>query len=174
MTDAGAGAHARGWRRWAHPTDLVVGGVLVAGAVWLWTVADGFEEVPDLFAQNLPPELFPKLLLACIIGLALVLPFEHLFLKGGRDRLDAARKAPVRPRTYYVGLTLAVLLAAMPYLGAILSLFAISAVMPLLWGERNLKRLIPFAVLFPSAVVLLFGVLLEVHLDPGAIGVGLY
>ncbi len=160
--------------RLVHPTDLVVALVLFAGGVFLWVTANNFDEVPALFAQNLSPALFPKLLLACVMGLAVILPFEHLFLQGGRERLDDGRKRPVQRRTYLIGAMTALLLAAMPYLGAIISLYAIAFVMPLLWGERRLKRLLPFAILFPSGVVVLFGILLKVHLDPGVYGVGLY
>lgn len=165
---AGAG------RRILHLTDVVVAAILLAGSAYCWRLADNFEQVPDLFAQNLAPDVFPKLLLACIAGLSLTLPFEHLFLAGGRERLDGGRKENVKARTYIVGGMVVLLLAAMPYLGTILSLFAISLVMPFLWGERRLTRVLPFAVLFPSAVVLVFGFLLEVHLDPGVYGVGLY
>lgn len=163
-----------GRQGFVHMTDAVVAAILIGGCAYLYWVADNFEDVPDLFAQNLSPDLFPKLLLVCIAGLSAVLPFEHLLLSGGRTRLDGGRKEPVRARTYLIGGMTILLLAAMPFLGAIVSLFAISLIMPLLWGERRLMRVLPFAIVFPSAVVVLFGILLKVHLDPGAIGVGLY
>ena len=163
-----------GWRRIVHPTDAVVAAILVGGGVWLWTVANNFEEVPDLFSQNMPPELFPKLLLACIIGLSLILPFEHLFVPGGKERLDGGRKEPVRARGYIVMAVILLLLLAMPYLGTILTLYAIALVMPLVWGERRLWLVGLFVVGFPTAVMLLFGFLLKVHMDPGVYGIGLY
>ena len=161
-------------RQILHLTDTVVAAILLAGVAYFYWLSDNFEEVPDLFAQNLSPDVFPKLLLYCIGGLALTLPFEHLFVPGGRDRLDGGRKDRVKARTYIVGGMVILLLAAMPYLGTILSLFAISLVMPFLWGERRLTRILPFAILFPGAIVGLFGILLKVHMDPGVYGVGLY
>jgi hypothetical protein len=157
-----------------HRTDAIVAGILIAGSLFLWRTANGFDEVPDLFSQNLPPELFPKLLLFCIIGLSLTLPFEHRFLTGGRTRLDGGRKTPVQPRTYIIMAAIIALLGLMPYAGTIITLFAIALVMPLLWGERRLTRVLPFAIIFPAAVVVLFGFLLKVHLDPGIYGIGLY
>lgn len=167
-------AAPQGVWRIVHPTDLVICLILVGGAAALWIVSDNFEEVPDLFSQNLQPDLFPKLLLGCIVALSLTLPFEHLFLPGGRERLDGGRKSPIRLRTVLIGLLTAALLAAMPYLGAIVSLFAISLISPLFWGERRLLAVLGYAILFPTAVITLFGVLLKVHLDPGRLGVGLY
>lgn len=161
------------WRL-VHRTDAVVSTILICGAVVLWMTANTFEEVPALFSQNLQPDLFPKLLLACIIGLSAILPFEHLLLSGGRERLDGARTSPIKKRAYVVAAMIIVILAAMPYLGTIITIFTISLVMPLLWGERRLIRLLPFAALFPTAVIVLFGILLKVHLEPGIYGIGLY
>jgi len=169
-----AEAASAGWRRIVHPTDAVVSAVLVVGGLVLWRETNNFEEVPDLFSQNLSPDLFPKMLLVCIIALALILPFEHLLVPGGKAQLDGGRKAPVKPKGYLVIAVVTALLAGMPYLGAILSLYAIALVMPLVWGERRLFAVIAFAALFPSAVVLLFGFLLGVHMDPGSFGIGLY
>lgn len=157
-----------------HLTDAVVTAILLVGTIYFWVLADNFEDVPDLFAQNLSPDLFPKLLLFCIGALSLTLPFEHLFLSGGRERLDGGRKDAVKPRTYLIGGMIILLLAAMPYLGAIISLFAISLIMPCVWGERRMTRVIPFAIIFPGVIIVLFGLLLKVHLDPGRYGVGLY
>lgn len=157
-----------------HLTDLAVAAVLIGGSLWLWSVANGFEETPDLFSQNIAPDLFPKLLLVCIIALSLTLPFEHLFLKGGRERLDSGRKSPIKPRAYIIGGIIILILAALPYIGTILTLFATSLAMPLIWGERRFFLVAAFAALFPAAVVALFGLFLKVHMDPGVYGVGLY
>ena len=46
--------------------------------------------------------------------------------------------------------------------------------LPSLWGERRLKVLLPFAILFPTAVALLFTQVLRVYFEPGIIGRVLY
>ena len=57
--------------------------------------------------------------------------------------------------------------ASIPWLGSILSMVAICILLPLLWGERRPKVLIPFAVIFPAFITLLFAYLLGVHFEPG-------
>lgn len=161
-------------RRIIHRTDTVVAAILIGGALLLWRTSNNFEEAPALFSQNISADMFPKILLVCIIGLSLILPFEHLFLSGGRQRLDGGRRTAVQPRAYMAMALIAVILAAMPFTGTIITMFAISLLVPLLWGERRLTRLLPFAIIFPSAVVLLFGFLLKVHLESGQYGIGLY
>jgi putative tricarboxylic transport membrane protein len=42
--------------------------------------------------------------------------------------------------------------------------------LPLLWGERRWQLIVPFVVLFPAAVMLLFAKLLGVYFNPGVLG----
>ena len=86
-----------------HLTDLVVALIILAGTIALYIVADDFEEPPALFSQNVSPDLFPKLLLWVVGLLALILPFEHRFVPGGRKRLDGGRTESVSLRTYITG-----------------------------------------------------------------------
>ena len=157
-----------------HLTDAVVAAILLVFTVWLYVVADGFEQPADLFSQNVSPDLFPKLLLWVIGLLTITLPFEHQFLSGGRARLDSDRKIPIHLRSYLTAALLVMIVALMPYIGAALTLVAICLLLPLLWGERRLWVVLPFAVVFPGSVVFVFGVLLKVHIEPGKFGIALY
>jgi putative tricarboxylic transport membrane protein len=47
----------------------------------------------------------------------------------------------------------------------------VCAALPLLWGERRWKILIPYIILFPTLVSLLFTKVLRVYFEPGLIGV---
>ena len=106
-------------------------------------------------------------MLIAIVLLALGLPVEHRTLRGGAARLDVARRERVgRPSWATAGL-LVLIGALMPLAGTLVTLFLICLALPLLWGERRLKAVIPFALLFPLAVKLVFETLLAVPFEPG-------
>jgi len=42
--------------------------------------------------------------------------------------------------------------------------------LPLLWGERRIKLLIPYVLLFPTLLYLLFSSVLQVNFLPGMVG----
>ena len=44
------------------------------------------------------------------------------------------------------------------------------ALLPLLWGERRKKILIPYIILFPASVAVLFTQVLKVYFEPGLWG----
>ena len=43
--------------------------------------------------------------------------------------------------------------------------------LPVLWGERRIKVLIPYVILFPAAVTILFTQVLKVYFEPGMFGI---
>ena len=51
------------------------------------------------------------------------------------------------------------------------SMVVVCLALPMLWGERRLKVLIPFAVVFPGLVAFLFASVLGVHFEPGAFAI---
>jgi putative tricarboxylic transport membrane protein len=61
----------------------------------------------------------------------------------------------------------------MEWLGTIVTVVLITALLPLLWGERRWKYLIPFVIIFPAVVIVLFKVLFSVNFEPGVIGLGI-
>lgn len=157
-----------------HPTDLGLALFILAVSGYLYWLTTGFEQVPDMFAQDVGPEFFPQLLLWTIGVLTLALPFEHLFLEGKRKALDEDRKDRIEPMAYVTAGLLIATVASIPWLGSILSMVAICVLLPLLWGERRLKVLIPFAVIFPAGITLLFAYVLGVHFEPGVLNITIY
>ena len=61
-----------------NKTDLIITIVLIIIISVLWFETKNFEKASDLFANNIPAEMFPQILLIVILGMVLVLPFEHL------------------------------------------------------------------------------------------------
>lgn len=157
----------RARRSLVHPTDAVLAVILVLVSVALWYETTKFEEVSPLLAQNVGPAVFPRLLLAVIIGLAMVLPFEHRFLEGGAERLDRARKRRIEPLTYLTAALLGVVVLLIPYLGAVLTMVAVCVLLPLLWGERRFGLIAVFAIVFPALVTIVFNQVLRVYFEPG-------
>ena len=150
-----------------HGPDLVLTIIILSfcGLVYYWT--SEFEEVPELLAQNLPPEWFPQLLLWTIIILTLSLPFEHLFKEEGKKVLDEARKAKIKPIAIITALLLFGIVAMFEILGTIISIIFVCILLPLLWGERRLKMVFSFAIIFPFIVAFVFSNLLKVYFEPG-------
>ena len=151
-------------------TDTIIATLLVAMLVFLWLETEKFEEVSDLFAQNIPPQMFPQILLIIIGLMVCIIPFEHLFLsKSGKD-IDADRKKKIKPITYGSMAMLIAIISFSEFLGAHITIFLSCLILPLFWGERNLKLLIPYVVLFPIAIILLFNVALGLYFESGILG----
>jgi len=153
-----------------HRTDLVVCIIILAASLALFYATTRFEKVADLLSENIGPELFPQILLVIIIVLTLALPVEYLFLARGAATIDSGRNDPIRPLTWVTMGLLILLVALMPLLGAVLTMVAVCLCLPWLWGERRVRVVVPFALLFPAAVTLVFSVILKVHFEPGLLG----
>jgi putative tricarboxylic transport membrane protein len=153
-----------------HYVDVIVAAIILALCGWLYYRTTTFEEVADLFAQDIPPEFFPRLLLWFIMPLALLLPIEHRFFKNGRRRLDKGRSQPIRLITWLTIALLGLLVVLLPWLGAYLVLILVCLLVPLLWGERRWYIVLPYALLFPTVVMYLFAQVLMVYFEPGIFG----
>lgn len=153
-----------------HRTDLVICVIILVASTALFIATMQFESVAEMLAQNMGPAIFPQMILILIFVLALAIPFEHLFLERGAQALDRDRRDPIRPLTWAtIGLLLLIVLL-MPYLGTFLTMVAICLILPLLWGENRFRLIVPFALLFPIAVTVVFSTLLKVHFEPGLLG----
>ena len=111
--------------------------------------------------------MFPQILLIIILGMVLIIPFEHIFLKKSGKNIDSSRKNPVEISTIGTMIILTAIIASSQILGAALTIIAVSISLPIYWGERRLKVLISYVVGFPLFVIILFNVILGVHFEPG-------
>lgn len=153
-----------------HRPDVYVAGVVLALAALLFAVTFTFDRVPSSLAQNVQPAMFPRLVLIVIALIALVIPFEHhRKLRRGID-LDSERRDSLPAIVPATALVLVLLVATLPWLGALPALVLIAAILPVLWGERRWKILVPYVVLFPVAVLWLFSEVLLVTFPRGLVG----
>lgn len=150
-----------------HTPDTVLAAIILAAAAALYYITTTFEDVPALLSQNIGPELFPQLVLIVIILLTLGLPIEHRFVRGGRARLDDGRLESVKAPTWLTAGLMTIIVALMPIVGTLVAMFLACFLMPMLWGNFRFRLIIPFAVIFPIAVKLVFADLLKVHFEPG-------
>ena len=156
-----------------HTTDVVVAAVIFAICGTLYYVTTTFDKVSNLLAQNIPPEFFPQLIIYTIVIFTLGVPFEHLLHKRRGDNIDSERSERIKRMPYVTAGLIIALVVGIPYLGMLLTMFGVCALLPLLWGERRLKLIIPFAILFPLAVAYLFNKVLLVYFEPGIFGIAL-
>ena len=147
--------------------DTVIAMLMIALIGFLWFETTEFEKVPDLFSNNIPPEMFPQILLIIILGMILIIPFEHIFLKKNGKNIDSGRDKPIERSTIGTMVILSTIVASSQILGAAITIIAISIALPIYWGEKRLKVLIPYIIGFPLFVIILFNIVLGVHFEPG-------
>ena len=156
-----------------HRTDLIVAFIVIAICAFFYLATTTFEEVSNMLAQNIPPEFFPRWVLIIIVVLAFGLPFEHVFHRKRGDNIDSERSERVKQMPYLTAGLLFVFIAAMPYVGTLLSTVGICLTLPLLWGARRWRLIIPFAIIFPLVVAFIFDRILLVQYEPGMFGITL-
>ena len=154
-----------------HPVDLVVALVILIGCGFLYHVTSSFEEVSDMLAQNVQPQFFPRLVIIFIVVLAAGLPFEHILHTRRGGNIDSERSQRIRLLPYLSAALLLLLVLGMPYLGSLLTMILGCALLPILWGERRLRLVASFAIIFPLIVTVVFSKILLVYFEPGILGI---
>lgn len=157
-------------RTLVHRVDAGLALVLIALCGWLYYVSGQFDEPSAMLGDTIPPEFFPRLILWFIGGLALIMPFEHRVIPGAAEKLAKGREKPVAGMAYYSIVLLVLIVASMSLIGVALSMVFACFALPLLWGERRWKLIIPFAIFFPTLITILFAKVLKVFFHPGLIG----
>ena len=131
--------------------------LLVFCAVCLW-LTTRFDEVPAALSQNVPPTFFPRLILATLALLALLM---------------MRKPSPLPPpitgsRLWLAGGAMWICCAVFAWLGPLPAMALSSAAIAAIWGERRVRALCVYALAFPLAVYAVFGLVLEVRF-PGAL-----
>lgn len=161
--------------------DSLAGLVVLGVCAVAWRLTAGFDEVPAILSQNVPPTFFPRL----VIGTAALL--GGLLVAGGirrraRESVDhAAAGEPSTPRGKAGGAALpppvfwatAGLVAAagvlIPLAGTLLTLGLVAIALPLLWGERRIRLIVALALGLPGAIHVVFTLALGVRFPVGQV-----
>ena len=151
--------------------DLGEGAALLAGCALLYWLTTRFDSVPAALSQNVPPEFFPRLLLAFIAALSVLLMLRPGGGKGGNggdSGIGGAGGAGVENRK---GLAAAAAAwtgcALFHFAGAVPALLFSCAALSFVLGERRRGILALYALGFPAAVYIVFALLLEVRFPEG-------
>jgi putative tricarboxylic transport membrane protein len=154
-----------------HPVDAVLTLIIWSACGWLYYQTTQFDEVSFLFADNIGPEVFPQILIIFIAFFAVFMPFEHILLtRAGKD-LDKKRRKPIKAIAWKTVVVLIAIVTASHFIGTLATMLLVCITVPVLWGERRLKVILPYAVFFTTAVTIVFNQLLGVHFEPGILDI---
>lgn len=143
------------------PKDLVPGSVILILCAVLFFVTTTFDSDPLGAAQGMPATHMPRLVLAVIAMLTLI-----MIAQGVRSGEKSAHENPPWRMWGTAGL-LALTAISFPVIGVPVAFFAVCIALPLLWGAREVKIVIPFAIAVPVAIYVVFQVLLGLRLPLG-------
>ncbi len=129
--------------------DLAVAAVVVAFAAGAYGLTYTFEAVPQALMQGLGAELFPRLVLATMILLAVLLA-----LGVGASKMD--RPAPAPPMVWLTAAALIVFMGLVELVGMWPASFVFLIGLGRLWGEKNLLGLAASALGLCLALYFLF------------------
>ena len=147
-----------------RPGDLVVGGCILLFCALAYGVTLTFAKAPAVVAQNVQPATFPRL----VIGVIAVLTLAMMAFARRAPALAGLQRVPAMT---WLSAAVAFVLA-FQWLGIVPAMVLLCLGLPVLWGERRWALILPFALLFPTAVWLLFAEVLKVHFEPGVLGLG--
>jgi putative tricarboxylic transport membrane protein len=153
-----------------HPTDTAVAGLIFVALAFLYYETTNFDQVSALFSQNVPPTMFPRVLLVLIGMLTLSLPFEHILLAKKGKNIDKDRTNSLPRVTWLTMALLVCILSLFEFTGMIVTMFLVCLLMPRLWGEKRFLVTLVFAILFPLAINFVFSGILGVHFESGLFG----
>ncbi|MDE0002106.1 MAG: tripartite tricarboxylate transporter TctB family protein [Rhodospirillaceae bacterium] len=158
-------------------TGLGIVGVCAAA----WWLTTGFDEVPAMLAQNVPPTFFPRLVIGTAALLGALLVAQGIRRRARESADHAAAGDPSAPSERAGGVALpppvfwatAGLIAAagvlIPLVGTVLTLGVVAIVLPLLWGERRVRLVVALALGLPVAIYVVFTVALGVRFPVGQV-----
>lgn len=141
------------------PRDAIAGTGVLLFCLATWLVTLTFKKAPPALAQNVQPATFPRLVLAVIAVLAVIIVVNSF-------RLPDKRPKSIPLMVWPSAAVMIGFVTAFDILGILPAMILLCFGLPLLWGERRLQFIVPYAVIFPLAVYWLFAVALRVHFEP--------
>jgi putative tricarboxylic transport membrane protein len=141
-------------------SDVYAGAIFLALSAGIYALTAGFDEVPAMLSQNVPPTFFPRFVIA-------IVAFLSVTVMVGGLRKTPARNAPVPPVVFATGGIVLVAGLLVNWIGTLPTLCLTSIVIPLLWGERRRLPVAALAVGLPAAIYLVFSVALGIRFPGG-------
>ncbi len=141
------------------PRDALAGLAVLAFCVATYLVTLTFKKAPPAIAQNVQPATFPRMVLvvmAVLAGIIIVRAF----------RAPDKPLKPLKPMLWLSALVMPGFVIVFYLLGILPAMILLCLFLPVLWGERRFLFLVPYSIVFPVVVYLLFAVVLKVHFEP--------
>jgi hypothetical protein len=141
------------------PRDAIAGVGVLLFCLITYLITITFKEAPPALAQNVQPATFPRLVLGVMSVLATVIIVMSF-------RLPDKRPKPINLMVWPSAAVMVGFVIAFDLLGILPAMMLLCFGLPMLWGERRLYLIIPYAIVFSSAIYGLFAVVLGVHFEP--------
>ena len=143
--------------------DVRVGLTLLVFCGVAYFLTTQFAEAPAMLSQNVPPTFFPRLVLGILAALSL-----GLIVSGWNGSTHVGAK--IHSRVYVTAALFAIAIILAPRLGTLSTVFLVSIVLPICWGERRKLRIAAFAIALPLAIHILFALALGMRFPTGLLG----
>ncbi len=140
--------------------DSLIGVCLIAFCAFVLWLTTGFDEVPAMLSQNVPPTFFPRLVLAIIAALSAVLVLKGL-------RKERQRHERIERSVFVTAAIIAVAGVLLSFVGTFVTLCLVAIVLPLAWGERRKHLIGALALGVPVGVYVVFTLALGVRFPAG-------
>lgn len=141
------------------PRDAIAGAGTLLFCLAAYLVTLTFKEAPPALAQNVQPATFPRLVLAVMTVLATVIIVMSF-------RQPDKRPKPIHFMVWPSAAVMIGFVIAFDILGILPAMMLLCFGLPILWGERRLYLVVPYAIVFPLAIYGLFAIVLRVHFEP--------
>lgn len=141
------------------PRDAIAGAGILLLCLVAYLVTLTFKEAPPALAQNVQPSTFPRLVLAVMTVLATVIIVMSF-------RLPDKQAKPIHLMVWPSAAVMIGFVIAFDILGILPAMMLLCFGLPILWGERRLYLVVPYAIIFPLIIYGLFAVVLRVHFEP--------
>ena len=167
-----------------HPfrnRDALAGLTIVAVCAVAWRLTAGFDEVPAILSQNVPPTFFPRLVIGVATLLGVLLIADGIrrgagepagrAMAGDSSKLaeQVGRAAQPSPVFWATAGVIAAAGVLVPLVGTLPTLGLVAVVLPLLWGERRYRHVALLALGLPGGIYAVFTVGLGVRFPVGQI-----
>ena len=159
--------------------DSIAGLIVMGLCATAWWLTAGFDEVPAILSQNVPPTFFPRLVIATAALLGGLLVAGGIRRRAGKAAApanageastppDKAGQAGLPPPVFWA--TAGLVAAAgflVPLIGTLPTLGLVAILLPLLWGERRYRHVAVLALGLPGAIHTVFTLGLGVRFPVG-------
>lgn len=141
------------------PRDAIAGVAVLAFCLVTYLVTLTFRKAPAVIAQNVQPATFPRMVLVVMAVLAGIIIFQSF-------RAPDKSQNQLKPMVWLSAIVMPAFVIVFDLLGILPAMILLCVFLPVLWGERRFMLIVPYSIIFPVAIYMLFAIVLKVHFEP--------